>query len=79
MPMRSVGVFCGSSSGASASYEEVARVTGDALARADLRLIHGGGRVGLMGVLADAVLSAGGQVTGVMPRALLERESHTKA
>jgi len=72
--MKSVCVFCGSSSGNDRRYEEAARDTGCALARAGVRLVYGGGRVGLMGVTADAVLSAGGQVTGVIPRALFERE-----
>jgi uncharacterized protein (TIGR00730 family) len=76
--MKSVCVFCGSSSGGSGIYEQAARATGHALVRAGLRLIYGGGKVGLMGVLADAVLSAGGEVTGVMPRSLFEREiAHT--
>jgi uncharacterized protein (TIGR00730 family) len=72
--MNSVCVFCGSNSGVSRCSEDAARAAGRALARADLRVIYGGGKVGLMGILADAVLSAGGNVTGVMPRALLERE-----
>jgi uncharacterized protein (TIGR00730 family) len=72
--MNSICVFCGSSSGANGIYEEAARATGRALIRAGLRLVYGGGRVGLMGVLADEVLSGGGQLTGVMPRALVERE-----
>jgi len=55
-------------------YEEAARATGRALVRSGLRLVYGGGKVGLMGVLADTVLSAGGHITGVMPRALVERE-----
>lgn len=71
--MNSVCVFCGSSSG-NGDYDEAARITGLALVRAGIRLIYGGGRVGLMGVLADAVLKTGGQVTGVMPRTLVERE-----
>ena len=72
--MNSICVFCGSSSGRNGTYEEAARATGNALVRAGLRLIYGGGKVGLMGILADSVLSAGGHVTGVMPRALFERE-----
>lgn len=72
--MNSICVFCGSSSGRNPSYEDAARATGQALARAGLRLIYGGGRVGLMGTLADQVLSAGGHVTGIIPRALWERE-----
>ena len=74
MTMNSVCVFCGSHSGANESYAVAARATGEALVRAGIGLVYGGGRVGLMGVLADAVLSRGGQVTGVMPRALVERE-----
>ena len=72
--MNSVCVFCGSSSGRNRVYEEAARMTGLALVSAGCQLVYGGGRVGLMGVVADAVLSAGGRVTGVMPRALFERE-----
>ncbi|MGA8272080.1 MAG: TIGR00730 family Rossman fold protein [Candidatus Sulfotelmatobacter sp.] len=72
--MNSVCVFCGSSSGRDAAYEAAARATGHSLARSGLRLVYGGGKVGLMGVLADTVLSAGGQVTGVIPRALFDRE-----
>ena len=71
--MKSVCVFCGSSSG-NRDYEAAARSTGHALVHAGVRLVYGGGRVGLMGALADEVLSAGGHVTGVMPRALFERE-----
>jgi uncharacterized protein (TIGR00730 family) len=67
-------VFCGSSSGGNDAYQKAARGLGEAIVRAGLRLVYGGGRVGLMGILCDAVLSAGGQVTGVMPRALFERE-----
>jgi uncharacterized protein (TIGR00730 family) len=47
---------------------------GEALGQAELRLVYGGGRVGLMGVVADAVLASGGQVTGVIPQALFDRE-----
>jgi uncharacterized protein (TIGR00730 family) len=72
--MNSVCVFCGSRSGRDDAYEEAARATGHTLARSGLRLVYGGGRVGLMGVLADTVLSAGGQITGVIPRALFDRE-----
>jgi uncharacterized protein (TIGR00730 family) len=72
--MKSVCVFCGSHSGKQEIYAEAARETGLALARAGVRLVYGGGRVGLMGVVADAVLGAGGEVTGVIPRALFERE-----
>src|SRR5579859_7096481 len=72
--MNSICVFCGSSPGLSARYEEAARAMARALVRANLRLVYGGGGVGLMGVLADAVISAGGHVSGVMTRALFDRE-----
>src|SRR5258706_2622948 len=72
--LNSICVFCGSSPGLSASYEEAARATARALVRANLSLIYGGGRVGLMCVLADAVILAGGHGTGVMPPALCDHE-----
>ena len=72
--MNSICIFCGSSPGRDRRYEDAARATGCALARAKLRLIYGGGKVGLMGAVADQVLSAGGRVTGIIPRALWERE-----
>jgi uncharacterized protein (TIGR00730 family) len=65
--IRSVAVFCGASHGRDPRHAEAARAMGQALGEAGLRLIYGGGRVGLMGVLADAALDAGGQVTGVIP------------
>ncbi len=76
--MKSVCVFCGSRSGDDPAYAEAARVLGETLAEAGIGLVYGGGHVGLMGAVADAVLAAGGDVTGVMPKALVEREiSHT--
>jgi uncharacterized protein (TIGR00730 family) len=72
--MRRVCVFCGSSVGASPAYAEAARVMGRALVARGCSLVYGGGHVGLMGVLADAVLAAGGEVTGVIPHALNARE-----
>jgi uncharacterized protein (TIGR00730 family) len=69
-----VCVFCGSSAGALPDYAEAARALGQLLAHNEVSLVYGGGRVGLMGELADACLSAGGRVVGVIPRALLERE-----
>ena len=72
--MRHVCVFCGSSPGARSDYTHAAQVMGAALADRDLSLIYGGGHTGLMGVLADAVLTAGGHVTGVIPQALLDKE-----
>jgi uncharacterized protein (TIGR00730 family) len=70
----SVCVFCGSSPGAHPDYEAAARDLGAALARAGERVVYGGASVGLMGALADAALAAGGEVIGVIPRALIERE-----
>ena len=72
--MRSVCVFCGSSSGNDPDYVELARRAGAALARRGLTLVYGGGRVGLMGALADAALEAGGRVIGVIPQMLLDKE-----
>ena len=69
-----VCVFCGSGTGSGAVYSEAARELGILLAQASVRLIYGGGNVGLMGVLADAVMREGGAVTGVIPRFLLEKE-----
>jgi uncharacterized protein (TIGR00730 family) len=69
-----VGVFCGSSLGASDVYRGVAEELGALLARRRVELVYGGGRVGLMGVLADAVLAGGGKVIGVIPEALSGRE-----
>ncbi len=70
----SVCVFCGSAPGARPSYSAAARDLGGALGRAGMTLVYGGGRLGLMGIVADAVLQAGGRVIGVIPRMLIERE-----
>ena len=71
-------VFCGSSSGTRPVYAEAAAQLGRDLAKSKISLVFGGGRVGLMGILADSVLAAGGQAIGVMPRALVEKEiAHT--
>lgn len=67
-------VFCGSNSGSGKGYAEAARELGGLFAREGIGLVYGGGSVGLMGVLADAVLSAGGEVIGVIPHALWARE-----
>lgn len=76
--MNSLCIFCGSSAGADPDYGLAARALGAELARRKVRLVYGGGSVGLMGVLADAALAAGGEVTGVIPRTLWEREvGHT--
>jgi len=67
-------VFCGASSGASPVYAETARDFGERLARNGIGLVTGGGRVGLMGAVAEGALSAGGEVIGVIPRGLMDRE-----
>jgi len=72
--MRHLCVYCGSNAGASPVYAEQARALGTRLAKDGLRLIYGGGNVGLMGILANAVLEAGGEVIGVIPGQLVEWE-----
>jgi uncharacterized protein (TIGR00730 family) len=67
-------VFCGSSSGVSSAYRQAARQVGETLVRHEVDLVYGGGRVGLMGIVADAVLGAGGQAIGVIPDALATKE-----
>jgi uncharacterized protein (TIGR00730 family) len=72
--MRRVCVFCGSSPGTRPAYAGAARALGRVLADRRLGLVYGGGNVGLMGVVANAVLDAGGEVIGVIPHALMARE-----
>lgn len=72
--MKAVCVFCGSSSGATPVYRDAATTLGQEIARRGLRLVYGGGKVGLMGALADAVLEAGGEVVGVIPQSLVDKE-----
>lgn len=74
MKINQVCVFCGSSPGTDPVHIETARAVGRLLARRGLGLVFGGGHVGLMGAVADAALAAGGEVTGVIPRALELRE-----
>ncbi len=72
--IRSVGVYCGSSLGANPRYAEAARLLGARLAAHGIRLVYGGGRIGLMGQVADAALTGGGQVIGVIPDHLQVQE-----
>lgn len=72
--MRSICVFCGSSSGSDPTYMKAATSLGALVAREGLRLVYGGASVGLMGAVADAALAAGGEVTGVLPRNLFLKE-----
>jgi uncharacterized protein (TIGR00730 family) len=67
-------VFCGSAPGRAPAYVQAARTVGELLARRGIGLVYGGGNVGLMGALADAVLDAGGQAIGVIPQQLVDRE-----
>ncbi len=72
--LRRVCVFCGSRPGAHEHYMDQARALGTALAARGLGLVYGGAQVGLMGAVADAALAAGGEVIGVLPRALMNKE-----
>ena len=72
--MNAICVFCGSHPGNDPAYAEAARRLGRTLAERNTTLVYGGGHVGLMGVVADAALGAGGEVIGVMPQALVDRE-----
>ena len=72
--IKSICLFCGSSPGADPAFKLAAAERGRTLANNNIRLIYGGGHVGLMGVAADACLSSGGEVIGVIPRKLMEKE-----
>ena len=72
--MERICVFCGASAGHDPIYAETAAALGIELAGRSIEVVTGGGKVGLMGVVADAALAAGGRVTGVIPRFLEERE-----
>ena len=72
--LASVCVFCGSSPGGDPAYLEAARAMGREIAGRGLRLVYGGAKVGLMGAVADAAMAAGGEVVGVLPHALTDKE-----
>ena len=77
-PPPSVCVYCGSRHGARPSYTAAARALGQAIGSRGWQLVYGGGRVGLMGELADSTLAAGGRVIGIIPESLKQREvGHT--
>ncbi len=77
--MKRICVFCGSKRGKRVEYVDAANALGDELARRGIGLVYGGGQIGLMGRIADRVLSQGGEVIGVIPRKLLEKEvAHTR-
>ena len=72
--IHSIAVFCGSRPGADPAFAEAARALGLGMAAAGIRLIYGGGQVGLMGQVADGVLAGGGKVLGIIPDFLMQRE-----
>ena len=72
--MKRICVFCGSNKGAKPAYIEAAKSLGKVLVKKNIGLIYGGGKVGLMGVIADEVLASGGEVIGVIPQSLVNRE-----
>ena len=72
--MKAVCVYCGSSPGANPIYTEAAQAFGRALVAANLALVYGGGKVGLMGVIADTVMAGGGRAIGVIPELLVDKE-----
>jgi uncharacterized protein (TIGR00730 family) len=72
--MKRICVFCGSSPGARPEYAQAARQLGQALAGRDMGLVYGGGRVGVMGEIAAAAIQAGGEVIGVIPQGLVDKE-----
>ncbi|MEP7282015.1 MAG: TIGR00730 family Rossman fold protein [Rubrivivax sp.] len=70
----SLCVYCGSRTGADPAYAAAARAVGDGLGQRGEQLVYGGGKIGLMGILADAALAAGGRVVGIIPQALMAHE-----
>lgn len=72
--MKRLGVYCGSATGTSPAFRAAAEALGTLLAQRGLGLVYGGGNIGLMGTIAHAALTAGGEVIGVIPRALMEKE-----
>ena len=74
MALNAIAVFCGSSLGTDPAFADAARLTGRTLAERGIDVVYGGGHVGLMGLVADAAIQAGGRVVGVIPRQLDDRE-----
>ncbi|MBB6612915.1 TIGR00730 family Rossman fold protein [Pontibacter sp. Tf4] len=76
--MKSIGVFCGANIGINPNYSTASAALGKLMAEQTIALVYGGGNVGLMGVIADAVLAHGGKAIGVIPQSLVDREvAHT--
>jgi uncharacterized protein (TIGR00730 family) len=76
--MKKIAVFCGSSVGFDPVYKESAIQLGNAFVQRDITLVYGGGKIGMMGVLADTILSQGGKVIGVIPKLLEKKEVANK-
>ena len=74
MKVKDICVFCGASAGSDPAYAKAASALGQAMAIRGLGLVYGGGNIGLMGLLADAVLAEGGRAVGVIPQKLVDRE-----
>ena len=72
--MKRLAVYCGASPGADPAFADAAREMGETMAERGIALVYGGGRLGLMGIVADAVLSNGGEAHGVIPKALIDLE-----
>ena len=78
MSIRRLAVYCGSAAGSDPRFEEAARELGRTMAERGVDLVYGGGRLGLMGIVADTVIAYGGRTYGVIPRALVDQEvAHT--
>ena len=76
--MRRLAVYCGASMGTNSAFAATAKALGEEMAERGIGLVYGGGRLGLMGVVADAVMGAGGEAYGVIPQALIDLEvAHT--
>jgi len=76
--LKRLAVYCGSAPGIDAAFADAARATGEALAARGIDLVYGGGKLGLMGIVADTVVAAGGKSFGVIPEALIDLEvAHT--
>ncbi|MEI5677479.1 TIGR00730 family Rossman fold protein [Mesorhizobium sp. CGMCC 1.15528] len=78
-PIRSICVYCGSSPGRSDVYLKAGHTLGRSIAEAGLRLVYGGGTKGIMGAVADGAIRAGGKVTGIIPRFLINKEATENA
>ena len=78
MNIKRIAVYCGSAPGSDPRFADAARAMGEVIVERGLELVYGGGRLGLMGIVADTVINAGGVAYGVIPRALVDKEvAHT--